>query len=232
MLLEAYDRPTLAWLTRLVTKGSVVFDIGAHVGYHALAMARKVGPSGRVYAFEPHPGSARLLMRNARRFPTIEVVNAAVADFDGTALLVPGGGDTSTFHVVASPRGGPALPEVGQAAAHVVPVLRLDSWSEKRGISQIDVAKVDAEGMDLGVLRGMGTLLQGSSTVSAVVECAPHLLARAGVSVGLLLRELSERFDTVEVIVTPDQLLKASEDVISSLARPTGYVNLLARRGP
>ena len=108
----------------------------------------------------------------------------------------------------------------------------MDSWSEKRGISQIDVAKVDAEGMDLGVLRGMGTLLQGSSTVSAVVECAPHLLARAGVSVGLSLRELRERFDTVGVIVTPDRLLKASEDVISSLARPTGCVNLLARRGP
>jgi hypothetical protein len=40
MLLEAYDRPTLAWLTRLVTKGSVMFDIGAHVGYHTLAMAK------------------------------------------------------------------------------------------------------------------------------------------------------------------------------------------------
>jgi hypothetical protein len=70
-------------------------------------------------------------MRNARRFPNMEVVNAAVADFDGTALLVPGGEDTSTFHVVASPRGGPALSEVGQAAPHVVPVLGLDSWSEK-----------------------------------------------------------------------------------------------------
>jgi hypothetical protein len=72
-------------------------------------------------------------MRNARRFPNMEVVNAAVADFDGTALLVPGGEDTSTFHVVASPRGGPALSEVGQAAPHVVPVLGLDSWSEKGG---------------------------------------------------------------------------------------------------
>jgi hypothetical protein len=60
----------------------------------------------------------------------------------------------------------------------------------------------------------------------------PPLLFKAGVSVGLLLLELRERFDTVEVIVTPDQLLKASEDVISSLTRSAGYVNLLARRGP
>jgi hypothetical protein len=48
----------------------------------------------------------------------------------------------------------------------------------ERGISQIDVAKVDAEKMDLAVLRGMATLLEGSSRLSAVVECAPPLLAR------------------------------------------------------
>lgn len=79
-----------------------------------------MGPSGRVYAFEPHPGSARLLTRNARRFPNIEVVNAAVADFDGTGVLVPGGGDTSAFHVVSSSGEKPTLSEVTEAEAHVL----------------------------------------------------------------------------------------------------------------
>jgi hypothetical protein len=50
--------------------------------------------------------------------------------------------------------------------------------------------------------------------------------------VGLLLRELREPFDTVEVIVESNRRLDASQEVISSLTRTTGYVNLLARRRP
>ena len=47
--------------------GDVCVDIGAHVGYYTLLASRLVGPSGRVYAFEPSPGVYRALERNLER---------------------------------------------------------------------------------------------------------------------------------------------------------------------
>src|SRR5207244_3754027 len=47
-----------------VRRGSVVLDIGAHIGYYTLLMARLVGPQGRVFAFEPNPANYDLLRRN------------------------------------------------------------------------------------------------------------------------------------------------------------------------
>ena len=105
MLFGQHERSTRVWVKRLVTEGAVVCDVGAHVGYHTVTMARRAGPSGRVFAFERNPATARLLLRNTRRFSNVEVVNAAVADFEGTALLTAGGGDSSTFHVVAAAGG-------------------------------------------------------------------------------------------------------------------------------
>jgi hypothetical protein len=69
--------------------------------------------------------------------------------------------------------------------------------------------------MDLAVLGGMGALLERSRKLSAVVECSPSLLAKVDGSVGLLLRELRERFDTVQVIVAPDHLLEARSHLLA-----------------
>lgn len=49
-------------------QGKVIFDIGAHVGFHSLYFARLVGPKGKVYAFEPNP-------KNVERFKLIRDKN-------------------------------------------------------------------------------------------------------------------------------------------------------------
>jgi tRNA G37 N-methylase Trm5 len=50
-----------------VRPGATVLDIGANIGYFTLLMARCVGPSGHVYAFEPEPKNFELLQHNVRR---------------------------------------------------------------------------------------------------------------------------------------------------------------------
>src|SRR5690554_7676504 len=44
--------------------GKVVWDVGAHIGYHTLGFAQLVGPSGQVVAFEPNPFNAKRLREN------------------------------------------------------------------------------------------------------------------------------------------------------------------------
>src|SRR5215469_4528356 len=52
-LLGAFESTTIGAYTRLIRPGDVVFDVGANVGAHTLHLARAVGRTGRVHAFEP-----------------------------------------------------------------------------------------------------------------------------------------------------------------------------------
>jgi len=52
------ERPLLDWFARHVQPGETWLDVGAHYGYTAFALARLVGPAGRVFTFEPVPGTA------------------------------------------------------------------------------------------------------------------------------------------------------------------------------
>ncbi len=65
-----------------IKAGDVVLDIGAHVGYFTTLAAEKVGPTGMVYAFEPHPGNFKRLSDNAVDLP-IRCINAAAWDRNG-----------------------------------------------------------------------------------------------------------------------------------------------------
>jgi FkbM family methyltransferase len=65
--------------------GDVVFDIGAHCGVSAYHFAQRVGPTGRVYAFEPDPGSFQYLQRNIalHQLTNVTAIPMAVAGRSG-----------------------------------------------------------------------------------------------------------------------------------------------------
>jgi hypothetical protein len=80
----------IEFLLAFVPPGGIVFDVGAHVGTHTLAFARRVGPSGRVYAFEPQPAVFALLTTNVARnglSAACHLFNAGVAEAPGVATL-------------------------------------------------------------------------------------------------------------------------------------------------
>jgi FkbM family methyltransferase len=74
----------------LVTEGSVVFDLGAHVGFYTLLAAVLVGPRGKVYAFEPLPDNIYFLKERLRlnRITNVTVIDRAVSDGSGVATFV------------------------------------------------------------------------------------------------------------------------------------------------
>ena len=86
-------------MERLVKKGDTVFDIGAHIGYHTLTLARLVGENGKVYAFEPDPTNFGILLKNisVNHYNNIvECIPAAVSEKDGISKLYFGKGSTTT----------------------------------------------------------------------------------------------------------------------------------------
>jgi FkbM family methyltransferase len=70
-------------------EGDIVFDIGAHCGISTYRLAKLVGPSGRVIAFEPDPVNHSILVRNIHRhkLENVTCVKTAISDSRGTALF-------------------------------------------------------------------------------------------------------------------------------------------------
>lgn len=84
--LGSYEFGKQRLFAALVKPGSVVWDVGAHVGFYTLLAARAVGPSGRVVAFEPVPRNLRYLRRHIalNHITNADVLDVAVGDVAGT----------------------------------------------------------------------------------------------------------------------------------------------------
>jgi FkbM family methyltransferase len=136
-------------LESLCGPGDVVIDAGANVGHMALLAAKAVGPTGHVIAIEPARRSFSLLEANARRnFPDrITAIHAACDESDGTATL---------FVSEYSEEFNSLRPDSVLDAGHqeVVPARSLRSLSRQLDLVP-DVVKVDVEGAEWRVLKGL-----------------------------------------------------------------------------
>jgi FkbM family methyltransferase len=114
----------------------LILDLGANVGYAAVAFALRY-PRARVLAVEPEPGNVQLLRRNAAAFAGIDVIEGAVWPHDAAlALEDPGKG-----------RWGFRVREAGDRGT--VRAVTVPQLIERAGGSSIDLMKIDIEGSEL-----------------------------------------------------------------------------------
>lgn len=156
-----FDLVVTECLMRLASPGDHAIDVGANIGYMSLVLARAVGKTGRVTAFEPHPEIFADLQANVAA-SVVEPVQAAVSAEPGMATLnVPA---EFGFN-----RGVATIEEVGgQAAAIDVRKVTLDGVVGAAG--RIGVLKIDVEGHELSVLQGAKGLLEERRITHIVFE--------------------------------------------------------------
>ena len=147
--LSAYERRHLEHLARCVRPGDTVVDVGAHYGAYTIALARLVGPRGRVIAFEPLPRVYAELAAATRAFPQVTCVEAALSDraSEARALQVP-----LLLGSVPEPALASLAPPAGPGTVTMVRTERLDDRAD--ALDGLTFVKVDAEGHDVDVLRG------------------------------------------------------------------------------
>jgi FkbM family methyltransferase len=179
--LEGTYEPRLTeWLLRTVQPGWTVVDGGANVGYYTLLLSQCVGPSGQVFAFEPDPKNFEYLLGNLRanRCTNVQVLQAALSDRAGTSAFA-----TDRFraegHLVTSSR-----PPAGTIE---VKMIRLDEFLAEHAVPSVHLVKLDVEGGEVRVLRGMSGVAAASPQLRLVVECNPWALRRMGFSTNDLL---------------------------------------------
>ncbi|MCW2969034.1 MAG: FkbM family methyltransferase [Solirubrobacterales bacterium] len=150
----------------LLRPGDVVYDVGANIGWYSLLAARVVGPAGRVLAFEPSLENALFAQQNAavNGLDNITVVPAALTDRDGWMTFLQGGSvegrlEKDDSAAQAERRASRNMRFEGRTQ---VPVTTLDSWLAQTGEPPPSVVKIDVEGAEVGVLRGMEQTLRGA----------------------------------------------------------------------
>jgi FkbM family methyltransferase len=201
-----YEREVISVLMRIIQHDWIVIEIGAHVGYFALLLAKLVGPNGKMIAFEPVPANFRALNENIRMNGCCNVIleNCAVAATSGSVSLRSN--DSNQLTYTASLVHGQPIADV-QAVS-------LDDYT-CRLQQRIHFVMMDVEGAEAAVLRGMRSILQ-RDLPTLVVEL--HDFDQTGES-HPALQELRSLNYSVQYLETPGsqvhilaQPLKAATD--------------------
>lgn len=170
----------------------VVFDIGANVGEFTgeiLAAATRSRVGTRVIAFEPSPTCQKTLIDRFSGESRFQLVPAAVADVRTRMPLYspsPGSGHASLIQ---------RDPEAA-INSEVVEVLRLDEFLEAHSVDRIDFLKVDVEGAELKVLRGLGRCLNPAQVAMIQFEYGGATLDAGG-----RLRDLYDLLEAAGYVV-------------------------------
>ncbi len=147
-----YEDREIAELCKYVLDGGIVFDVGANIGLSALEFARNAGPSGKVFAFEPHPDTAARLRANLDRnsVTNVEIVQSAVGAELGT-ITFNESADATLSSATLVPR--------NLVRSFDVPLTTVDNAWTDAGKPAVSALKIDVEGGELAVLQGATELL-------------------------------------------------------------------------
>ena len=160
------ELPVQEAMRRLLGPGDVLYDVGANIGFFALAGARRVGPAGAVYAFEPVPENAAAIRAGAELngLAHLEVVENAAGRAAGRdrLLLVE---DLSWSHLESRgwhPRTTDTLE---------IEVVAIDDLVAAGRIRPPQLVKIDVEGAEVDVLAGMRKTIEEHRPV---IVCELH----------------------------------------------------------
>jgi FkbM family methyltransferase len=149
----------IAYLLRHLKPGDVAIDVGAHKGAYLYWMRKRVGPEGRVIAFEPQPRLAHLLRNVVSRkvWTNVTIEDAGVSSHSGAGRLhVPQSAYSET-----SPSARLSSDPITAAGTDLaIDLVTLDDYFTRNAIQRIDFLKCDVEGHELDVFRGAAGLLQ------------------------------------------------------------------------
>lgn len=168
---------TVDWLTRTIVPGDVYYDIGANIGVYALYATCLMQDRGRVYAFEAYPPNVQRLVANVLANDLgdrVVVVASALSDDFHVAAV--------TYDVADAGASGAWTDRVvgrdtatGQRITDVRATISVDQAVAAQVAEPPTVVKIDVDGDEELVLRGMKHILESSNRPRSVqIETRPN----------------------------------------------------------
>ena len=224
-LLGAFERRTIRAYRKIVRAGDLVLDIGANVGAHTLPLARQVGPSGRVIAFEPTDFAFAKLSRNVALNPDL----AERITLSRTMLVDAGETLPETLYASWPVHGQGVHPTLRARAMSTAQARAVTLDAFAADLPRIDFIKLDVDGHEARVLRGARAAL-GRFRPTMIVELAPYTLddAPGGDALDELLELLREARYVLTELGSARRLPDRTRE-LRALIPDGGGVNAIAR---
>lgn len=160
--------PELKAISRFLKEGDVALDIGGSFGIFALFMSSYVGPTGKVYSFEPGQFSFEQLSANVRlnnRSDRIVLHNVAASNEKAAIRLA---------HLHDSPVNF-SIGEIPDVQAETVQAERIDDILPEIAQNRVRFIKIDVEGYELTALKGCQNIIQRNRPVIMFEVSGPAL---------------------------------------------------------
>jgi FkbM family methyltransferase len=169
----AYEPATSRFVMGHLKAGLVFIDVGANLGYFSMLAAQQVRPEGRVLAFEPNPEVFPMLTSavSRNRFANVQPFEMALGDHDREVELFLSNDPKNDGLSSITPWAG-HLKSGALSAEHTVRVAerRFDNLYFDPQLERVDLIKIDVEGGELGVLRGMENTLERFAPREMIIE--------------------------------------------------------------
>jgi FkbM family methyltransferase len=151
-----YEPEVIRAFRKYLRRGDTCIDVGGHIGYLTLLMARTVGSKGKVVTFEPMPDAYLVLEENVNLngLKNVKLEQAAVGESETIGSLIFEASQRLTWTPSAIAYG-----VRGERKSVSVPVVSLDRYVRNAGLHP-RLIKVDVEGAELDVLRGARQVLR------------------------------------------------------------------------
>ncbi len=214
ILLDGYWEPWLTTvLSGLIREGMTVVDVGANIGYYTLLAASKVGASGNVIAFEASPDIYDILWKNVNvngLMEQVSLVNKAAFSETKTLRFGQVKNLQGSSSVVNFPNA--LLERYRDEVTYInVEAISLDEYFANHA-TPIDVIKIDAEGSEPYIFKGMSQILKNNPHIIVVFEFSLWHIKSTGIDPTLMLEELLSYGFNLRVIEHTAEVVETSID--------------------
>jgi FkbM family methyltransferase len=190
------ERQTLEFLIGRLAPGDCLYDIGAATGLYTVFLAHVVGEKGRVVSFEPERDAYERLQENLKlnQLSNVQAFRLALSDREGSVVLQLGDVAGAARMVESC-----AERETRRVGAEHAQAAQGDEFVKAHGLPPPRAVKIDVEGHEYSVLRGLGRTLAQSCCELVCCEVHPSLLPRGLTPEDVLAFLRSVGFGRIEI---------------------------------
>ena len=190
MYLGTYEIETVEVIKKILKKGDTFIDVGANIGYLSTIALGLVGEKGSVHSFEPVQEYFLKLkdITFLNKGYNFIVNNCALGEIEGIGKIAV----TNLQNIGWNTMVPGFMPSQTIRQVQEVTIRRLDSYIKKKVLNNIALIKIDAEGFEFPVLKGLSKYFEASEYRPTII-C--EIVASAYSLLGYQLKELVQYMD-------------------------------------
>lgn len=225
--------PLLKKYPWLLENGNVI-DIGANVGYTTLLFAEFLSKDYKIYAFEPEEENYKNLVYQVKKknlHNRVDTIFSAVGEKDGFCTLWYNK-DHHGDHKIATETFKSGAQTQNSKNYKSIKIQSLDDFAVSRVSGPISFIKIDVQGFEIPVIKGMEQVLKNNPNVSLAVEYSPGDMNLLGFEAKELIQLIKRHgfslylFDKTKCLIAMEP-----DNLHSSIEERGGYCDLICIRG-